>query len=86
MRLLNDISRDTAVIKNDILHIKDKLNCLEAENNKQNEELERVREKVNNLNLEIVKISAIVGLVMIALGTIISSVVGEVIKFVGLGK
>lgn len=80
---LNEISKDTAVIKTEITHIKEKLICLEQENKKQNEEVEKIKERVNNLNLEIVKIASIVSIVALALGSVITGLVSKLIEMVG---
>jgi predicted nuclease with TOPRIM domain len=80
---LNEIGTDVAVIKNDINHIKGKLECLEKENKKQNEEVEKIKERVNSLNLEIVKIASIVSIVALALGSVITGLVSKLIEMAG---
>jgi predicted nuclease with TOPRIM domain len=80
---LNEIGTDVAVIKNDINHIKGKLECLEKENKKQNEEVEKIKERVNSLNLEIVKISAIVSIVALGIGAVVTTIVSKLLEMGG---
>lgn len=80
---LNEIGTDVAVIKNDINHIKGKLECLEKENEKQNVKVDDIEKRVNNLNIEIVKIASIVSLVALGIGAIVTTIVSKLLEMGG---
>lgn len=72
---LETIIVDTAVIKNDIKHIKYKLSCLEEDNKTQNDKIKSLEDKTSKMNIEITKIALIITIIVSAIVFFVKEVV-----------